>query len=350
MVKRGHKVTVITSNISSSVMPDIKGEVGTLDGIDIYRLNSSVLPGRLPYLIGLGQKLIESKDFDIINVHTPYPSIAREVIRVKDKLHAQIVVTHHCDYVRSGPFSLYAYIWNLLYIRRLCEISKRIYVPTFQYAGTSKALKGFEHKFKLIPGSPSNDMLNENGNANEKYILCVSRLYWYKGIKYLLHAYKKLIKSGTMPPLWIVGRGPEEKAISKIIKKEGLFDNVKLLGHVPLNEMAELYKNSYFLVLPSFTRREAFGMVLIESLASGRPVIASHIPGVSELVEKTGGGITVKERNSEDLANTMLMLLRDSTLRNEMGRRGREYVSKYLSVKYMADVFIEDLTKLVNNH
>jgi rhamnosyl/mannosyltransferase len=347
MVARGHQVTVMTSNISSSVIPDIKENTTMLEGIKIIRLNSVVLPGRLPYMIGLGNKIVEYNDFDIVNVHTPYPSIAREIIKVHDKLKVPIVVTHHCDYVRSGFFSPYAHLLNIIYIRRLCEISKRIYVSTMQYANTSKAVRGFEDKYSLFSGSPSNDFLSENDSVKEEYILCVSRLYWYKGINYLLRAYKKLLELSAMPPLWIVGRGPEEKRISYLINKENLSKHVKLFGYVSPNEMASLFGNSYFLVLPSFTRREAYGMVLIESLARGKPIISSHIPGVSEVVERTGGGITAKARNPDDLAINMLLLLRDNTLRKEMGRRGKEYVAKYLGVQYMADLFIADLEKVL---
>lgn len=347
MVARGHQVTVMTSNISSSVVPDIVENTTMVDGIKVIRLNSIVLPGRLPYILELGKKVVEYKDFDIVNVHTPYPSIAREIIKVYKALKVPVVVTHHCDYVRSGLFSFYAHLLNVIYIRRLCEISNRIYISTMQYANTSKAVRGFEAKYSLLSGSPSADLLNGNDSIKEEYILCVSRLYWYKGINYLLSAYKKLLGVFPMPPLWIVGRGPNEKHILRQINKENLSEHVKLVGYVSSNEMASLFNNSYFLVLPSFTRREAYGMVLVESLACGRPVLASHIPGVSEVVERTGGGITVKARNPDDLASNMMLLLSDSVLRKEMGRRGKEYVSKYLGVKYMADRFIEDLEKVL---
>jgi glycosyltransferase involved in cell wall biosynthesis len=135
-------------------------------------------------------------------------------------------------------------------------------------------------------------------------ILVVGRLVPYKGIRVLLDALS-LIKDA--PPLMVAGDGPLRQTLQD--KASDLRVDARFLGHVSDQQLADLYRTSCFTVLPSVSRQEAFGMSLIESMGCGTPVIASDLPGVSQVARQ--GGLVARPDDAADLADKIRMLLED---------------------------------------
>jgi glycosyltransferase involved in cell wall biosynthesis len=128
--------------------------------------------------------------------------------------------------------------------------------------------------------------------------------------------------------LFIVGHGYMEKEDK----------NIRFLGYVSQEELLSLYQRCMFFALPSTTNDEGFGLVLLESMACGKPAIAFDLWGPSEAIGDCG--IIVKEKTAKALAEAMIKLLGDENLRKEIGQKARERVLRYFS--------LETYDKLVN--
>jgi glycosyltransferase involved in cell wall biosynthesis len=130
--------------------------------------------------------------------------------------------------------------------------------------------------------------------------------------------------------LVIVGDGPLRKKLVRKVSSYGLQDRVIFLGVRPHQEVLDLMQKAIVLVQPSVTARtgdsEGLGSVFLEAAASGIPVIGTHHGGIPEAVVDGVTGFLVPERDADALAEKLLVLLSDKSLREEMGRAGRKMV------------------------
>jgi rhamnosyl/mannosyltransferase len=123
-----------------------------------------------------------------------------------------------------------------------------------------------------------------------------------------------------------VGSGDYYDKLKETVKDKGLARKVILTGGVPFNDIPKYLAACDVFVLPSFSRLEAFGLVVLEAMASSKPVIVSNIPGVTEVVVEGEEGLHVEPMNAQDLADKINLLLSDSSLRKKMGENGRRKV------------------------
>ncbi len=168
---------------------------------------------------------------------------------------------------------------------------------------------------------------------DEIMVLTIARLVEQKGIKYLIDAMDKI--RNTNVKLIILGRGPKEKELKKQIKKLELEDKVKLVtDRLPAEDMPKMYAASDIFALPSLY--EPFGLVVAEAMATGKPVVASRIGGIPEVMgDRTG--FLVKPRDSNELATKIALLASDEKLRKEFGKNARERVEKYFTWDKIAE-------------
>jgi glycosyltransferase involved in cell wall biosynthesis len=120
----------------------------------------------------------------------------------------------------------------------------------------------------------------------------------------------------------------EEKYKSKAAEA-GLQDKIIFAEPVADDDLSKYYNLADIVILPSIDRSEAFGITLIEALACAKPVIASNLPGVREVVKNGENGLVFEVKNEGDLANRINVLLNDSGLMNKMGENGRINAEKY---------------------
>jgi len=123
--------------------------------------------------------------------------------------------------------------------------------------------------------------------------------------------------------LIVVGEGEMGLFLRTQAKLLDIEDKVRFTGYVPDEELPKFFGLADVFVLPSITA-EAFGIVLLEAMASGRPVVTTRVGGIPEVVEGSGCGILVDPGDEQMLADAILLLLEDKGLREELGRRGRE--------------------------
>jgi len=187
--------------------------------------------------------------------------------------------------------------------------------------------------YKIIPigidfdrFKPTTSRINkfEDGKTN---ILFVGRLDKRKGIEYLLKAYQIL---GELLPnirLIIVGDGPEKQKAKDYVRKEKL-KNVVFIGAVSRQDLPSYYATADIFCSPA-THGESFGVVLLEAMASGLPVVAFDNPGYRSLLGKHSQGFLVFNKSISALAQVLLILTINGELRCQLGNQNRAFVKQF---------------------
>jgi glycosyltransferase involved in cell wall biosynthesis len=135
--------------------------------------------------------------------------------------------------------------------------------------------------------------------------------------------------------LWLVGEGPEESNVRKLVQELGISVSVRFLGKRNFAELIPLYRNAELFVLSS--RREGFPFTLLEASACGTLCIAAGIPGIGELIEDQVTGFLVAPENPEELASTMLRSLQlDSEAKERIIEAAKRKVQEHFTEDRMA--------------
>lgn len=161
----------------------------------------------------------------------------------------------------------------------------------------------------------------------DDYLLFVGRLHASKGLEVLLGAVSRVFPEFPDFRLLVVGDGPDEGRLRTLAEHLGLDGRVQFVGRVTEEgELARLYSRCSAVVLPSYF--EGFGVVLLEAMASGKPVIASDIPGPRDIVSHGQDGFLFPPGDVGSLARVLTDVMSDRDLRARLGRRGRREVEQ----------------------
>ncbi|WP_044749021.1 glycosyltransferase [Bacillus alveayuensis] len=180
------------------------------------------------------------------------------------------------------------------------------------------------HHFPFEPKKKPHD--------GEIIILSVGRLVHKKGMDLLIEAFSFVSENVPHVKLRIAGDGPLREKLENQIKKLNLTEKVKLLGAISHGEVAQEMRNASFFVLASHTdyngNQEGIPNVLKEAMACGLPVVSTRHAGIPELVSHGQSGFLAEENDSQDLAKWMIKMIQNVNKWYEMGKKGREIVTK----------------------
>jgi glycosyltransferase involved in cell wall biosynthesis len=175
-------------------------------------------------------------------------------------------------------------------------------------------------------------MLRSELNLSDKFvILFVSKLtasHRYKGLIYLLKAIARIHTKFPEIRLFVIGKGELRPYYEELSRKFRIDNKVTFTGFIREETLKKYYTLADLLVLPSIAKLEGFGMVALEALAFGTPVITTDIAGVSEVLTKEKCGIVVESRNSIALAQAIKKFLLDKEHANELSFRGRNVIAQ----------------------
>ncbi len=267
---------------------------------------------------------------DVIHLHHPN-SLADVAYALRPSL-APLVVTQHADYP-SFKYKLpskYA-LWR----------AEAIVVPSRAHIALCTELRGFEEKVAVIPFGISErrwELVPPPPPGNPPRALFIGRLHAFKGVDFLLRALE------LVPDLRldIVGSGPQSNRLRTLARALAVEDRVKWYGEYPDEDLPRRMADADFLVLPSVSVEEMFGMVLLEAMAAGRPIITTDVPsGVREVNAPGVTGLEVPMRDVVALAEAMRTLAEDPELRDRLGRAGRERVRQKFSLAAMLDAHLK---------
>lgn len=204
--------------------------------------------------------------------------------------------------------------------------------------------KHFQKEGKTLP-NPILIEQNRNSNSEGNYILFVGRLVPEKGVLTLLKAFQNITKQFPNEQLWIIGKGNQSEELQNFAKNNEL-KNVLFLGNKSRKELQDIYANSKFSVVPS-EYLEAYGNVILESLAFGKTVITSDLVGIKNEIEQHNVGLTYSYKNPKELEEKIIKLLSNSNLKTELERNIPNYLATKTFSKHFEDLvtIYEDLLR-----
>lgn len=280
-----------------------------------------------PWLSSSVKAMLDREKFDIIHLHEPLcPNLCTTILRFS---RIPNVGTFHA--VDSRGYTLWWPLTAIFLKKWFPRLDGKI---TVSKPATEFANKHFPGDYTIIPNGVdlehfSADVLPIDGLSDDKInILFVGRLEKRKGLNYLIGAYAQIKREAPNSRLIIVGPGTRwSNKYEQIVKQRGLSD-VVFAGYVSYAELPRYYKTADIVCFPA-TGRESFGIVLLEAMAIGKPIVASSIDGYASLMTHGDQGLLVPPKDEERLAQALLSLMTDERLRHEMGARGRVKASEY---------------------
>jgi glycosyltransferase involved in cell wall biosynthesis len=251
----------------------------------------------------------------------------------------RLLVHWHSDVVNKGLLGLLSRPLELALLKR----ADRIVATSQVYADASQTLNRFREKIQVVPiGIDAQTDLNCMGDRDsalpaelsnrikdKKIVLAVGRLVPYKGFNVLIKAASLLPDDSVVV---IVGSGPLQEELAKKIVAEGLGHRVYMAGRLSNEALHVLFARATLYCLPSVYRAEAFGVVLLEAMAHGLPIVATNIPGsgVSWVNQQSVSGLNVPVEDPEALAEACNRILGSKDLRESLSDGARQrYLSEF---------------------
>jgi glycosyltransferase involved in cell wall biosynthesis len=232
------------------------------------------------------------------------------------------------------------FLWHLAKIEKEASKEATLIVTVSQYSAQNiiQFYNVDKTKIRIIPNGVDlqrfkptincESIKNEIDVNNNHIILFVGNLIPRKGLHFLIEAAKQVLKENKETKFVIVGEGPLKNNLISYSKEQGVFDNFAFLGGIPEPMLPKLYNCADVFALPSLQEGQCIS--LLEAQATAKPVVAFNVSAVNEVVIDKETGLLVKP-DSNELANAILHLLSNNSIREKMGQNGREYVRKNFS-------------------
>jgi glycosyltransferase involved in cell wall biosynthesis len=320
---------VIVANEGRDTLDEI------VDSVPVARLSTLLTAFSTSISPGMVSRIRHS-EADLVHLHLPNP--AAVLAYLASGYRGRLVVTYHSDIVRQKMLG--RMFEPLLYavLRR----SAAIIATSPNYVATSPVLQAFRDRCHVIPYGIDTAQFEQcdpdavariRARFGERLVVSVGRLVYYKGLEYLIHA-----MADVRGKLVIVGDGPLRRKLETLATRLGVADKVSFAGEIDDAEALAHYHAAAVFVLASVARSEAFGIVQIEAMATGLPVVNtsldSGVPLVS-LHEETG--LTVPPADPPALAAAMNLLLDNPDLRLQYGQAGAQRARREFSLDKMLE-------------
>jgi rhamnosyl/mannosyltransferase len=329
LARRGHDVTVLVTGPGRHTLTSIEG------GVEVVRCPRIFTTASTPVSPALAVEL-RGRRADVTHLHIPYPVGEAAWLAVGRR---PMVATYHSDIVRQRVLGR---LWAPVLARTL-DRCDRILATSPVYARTSAFLSGRPNVAVVPLGIDPAPFLEADGEASRvRYgpgptVLFVGRLRYYKGVDVLLDALAGL--PGVT--LLVVGTGPQAPELERAAHALGINDRVKWLGDVASSDLPGVFAASDLFVLPAVARSEAFGVVQLEAMAAGLPVITTELgTGTSWVTQHGETGLVVRPRDADALRGAIQELLVDPVRGREMGIAGRIRMLNLFTRDHMVEAVV----------
>jgi glycosyltransferase involved in cell wall biosynthesis len=354
LVQRGHQVSVLTSGYDRSLPAhEVRDGVQVMRLPVLARISKGVLMPAMVY-----RAWQEVGKADLVHLHLPQLDAAYIALLCR-LLHKPLVVTYHCDLLLPrGLIHSIANQVSHLANRITLGLASRVVVNTMGYAEESTFLSAYLPKTIAIPspvelapaGAENMDSLRQKARLEpgQRIIGMVARLAAEKGVEYLVSAMRQILEVYPTARVLHVGQfqnvlGEEEYAQRLAPLIQALGWHWTFLGILPPAELTAFYQLCELTVLPSTNSTESFGIVQVESMACGTPVVASDIPGVREPIKLTRMGRLAAPADVNSLASAIIAVL--SHPENYQG--DAEQVQQKFSSQHIAEAYDQLFEELV---
>jgi phosphatidylinositol alpha-mannosyltransferase len=326
---QGHEVKIIA--------PKVRGIKNTREDVILLGRSAELSINRtqIEMSIVTGQEskdaisnLLKEENFDILHFHEPWaPALSMQILSLSE---ATNVATFHA----ASPKTVVARSIETLFL----PIAKYVVntldgLIAVSSVPTEFIREFYKRKIHIVPNGIDLEIFNPRNKPFKKYqdgkvnIFFVGRLDKRKGVKYLVKAFRRLKGRFENVRLIIGGKGDELKKIKKYIKKFDLRD-VEILGFVEEEDKPRYFTTCDIFCSPALYG-ESFGIVLVEAMASGKPVVACSNPGYKTVLSGRGSLLLCEPKDTEELAQKLEILCKDRELRRFMGEWGLKEAQKY---------------------
>ncbi len=338
MGERGHEINVFTTSMKSS------DSVEFSEGMHIYRYGTNLKIASANLSLNLMYKPLKN-DVDIVHAlyNIPYPDLSAS--RYSKKKKVPFIITYQADaqntggnLIRNAATSIY----NRYLLPKVLSSADIIIATSPSYIDKSRYLGKYRDKIVVIPNGINLENFDINFSKeesriklelplNEEIILFFGNIVQYKGPDILLKAFS-LVKKGisnAKVKLVFVGRGDMQEELKDLAKKLDLEEHVKFVGYIEEDLKPLYFKAADIFCLPSVTLAEAFGIVNLEAMACGIPVISTKLGGIPDIVNHGKNGLIIEPGNIKALADALTYLLENEDVRKKMGECGKKMVVNY---------------------
>lgn len=312
-------------------------KVKRLEGFVISRVNRAASAG----LIRRVYENIKLGGFDLVHGQDIYSPMALTSVFSAHKRKIPSVLTCHSIH-KAGK------VWQLIYKPVISGMKRadRVIAVSGAAKAYCVALGVPRDKIEIIPNGVDLSVFNTKVDgsamraklkiAREPLVVTAIRFVKRKGPVYLVSAFSKVLKSIPNAKLAIAGSGPEAANLRDQIRKLGMAKSAKILVGLNREEVAELMAAADVFVLPSLV--ESFGIVLLEAMAVGTPIVCTRTEGATEIVDDEVNGVMVPPADSNALADAILRVLNDSKLARALRKNGLKVVQDRFSWKKTAEM------------
>ena len=277
------------------------------------------------WLIPKLKKILNENKFDVVHVHEPLAPL----IPISTLMYSQTLTigTFHAFHDTN-----WRYIGSNLLLKK--PFSKLDGLIAVSESAKKQVEKFFPGKYKIIANGIDKERFSkaqpfEKFNDNKINILFVGRLEKRKGLKYLLQAFADLrwIFPNKLR-LIVVGPGKIDSLCHQILSERDMRKDVIFVGTVKEEDLPRYYKSSHIYCSPAIGK-ESFGIVLLEAMAAGLPIVASNIEGYSNVVTHGQEGLLFPTKDIKSLTDALILLIRNPLLRDTLSERGNIMVERY---------------------
>lgn len=352
LAARGHNVYVITKRVAAGMPSQEK-----MEGIHVYRYNTIAPRGPLFYIstqvnvIRIFRKLSSEIRFDIINYHHIVSAFAINLSIESRKIPKifTFYIPYFLEYKDSSLFSLKKrnalrvfWINMISFFLRLMDkyslscANRVIILSQFVADQITRYFPSSLAKVVLIPAGVDTEMFTYGTTKdkvreklrlpNDKFILLtIRRLVPRMGVENLIAAMSYVTKEEKDVMLIIGGKGYLESSFKKIVFESGMTEIIIFTGFIEENELPFYYQAADLFILPT-RALEGFGIVTLEALASGTPVLGTPIGGTIEILKKLDRDLLFKDTTPLSMAKTILEFIRSPEKVNVMRPKCRQYI------------------------
>ena len=331
---------VIVANAERRTTKDL------IDGIDVTRVAKLFDLSSAPICPELVRQIRKAKA-DIVHIHWPNPTAVLAYLASGHR--GRLVFTYHSDIVRQKKMA----VAFMPILRFALKKAAAIIVSSPNYIDGSDVLRNFRTKCSVIPFGVSVDHFDEfdfkevqriRKQYGPRLVLGVGRMVYYKGFEHLVRA--MAVVDGQ---LVIIGKGPLREYLQQLVMELKLEEHVNLLDEV--DDIRPYYHAADIFALSSIMRSEAFGIVQLEAMACGKPVINTQLDsGVPFVSPHEVSGLTVPPADPVALGQAINELLDDPDRRAELGKGARDRVAHTFTVERMVESTFNLYQQVMNGH
>lgn len=325
LAKDGHTAKIITAQPRRLNNIDTSHIIFLGSSIDLRWPNHTTAPLSSGISMEAIEQVMEAERFDILHFHEPWvPALSRQILARSQSIN---IATFHAkvpETIMSRTLALVITPYMQSVLKDLHELTA-VSEPAAEYVSSLT-----DRQITLIPNGINLERFSFMPRAmagNPKTILYVGRLEHRKGLKYLLRAFALLAEDDENVRLLIAGNGPDRTKLEWFVNELGI-PNVEFLGYVSDEDKVKLFASADLFCSPAVFG-ESFGIVLLESMASGLPLVAGDNSGYASVMRDLGAMSLVNPKDLSEFARRLKLMLDEPRLRGLWQQWAKQYVKQY---------------------